>query len=214
MINMACYSFTKESLRLPRFASIVQNNKSAIEYYLQAEQKAIQAGDKTLQVQALTGLANMQRGLPDLGAAKKNIEQAVQLGAELADKTVQFDALQTAANIQIELGNFDAALELSNRALIAADAAADEKSLFYGYLKRADVYHGLAARLADQHKFDLSLQNCEYERKDNQEALKLAKNLGFTFFYDWLIPSNFLDLDILEELLRSKKKSESTQKTQ
>ena len=135
---------------------------AAIAYYQKAGDAAVRGKDTSTQAKALSGRAQAEISLPDLGAAEEHSAQAVSLSEGLPDSKLRFDALDIAAQAQIAQANFNAAVTLLNRAFSVAEGVEDESSLFYGYLDRADVYLKLAEKCDFQRSFDPCFEALEH----------------------------------------------------
>lgn len=173
-------SLTLSLIKLGQIQRMQGKWSAAIGYYQQAENTAGKANHSGYRAKALVGRAQAEVQLRDYGAAATHAEMAVQLSISLEDKSYLFDALDVSAQIQISQGNYNAAAERLNRALSLATALGDESLLFYGYFDRADVYLKIAEKCDYQRDFDPCFQSLERARHDYEQALSLARKLGWT----------------------------------
>lgn len=167
-------------VRLGHIQRLLENWKSAIDYYLKADEVASQAKEPALQAEALIGMARAEIVLRDYGAAMKHAEQAVKLSKALDQKKHLFKALDVAAQVQIVQGNLNAAADKLNRAFMIANQINDELLLFDGYLHRGDVYYELAKKCDYERDFKFCLEAVGLARADYTEALRLVRKLNYT----------------------------------
>ena len=204
-------SLTLSFIKLGQIQRMQGRWDKAIFYYQEAERAARQADHAAYLAKALVGRAQAEAQLREYGAAMAHAEEAVQLSTPLQDKSYLFDALDVSGQIQISQGNYNAAAEFLNRALLLTSAMKEESLLFFGYLDRADVYLKIAEKCDYQRDFDPCYQALQRARQDYQQALSLARKLGWTGLARQT--ESFLkEADLREELIKSQQRVHGTLK--
>ncbi len=189
-------------VRLGDIARMQSNWDIAMARYKEAGAAARRARNTVLQARAFLGSARSELSRKNLGAAASHIAKAIPLAEAGGDKKYLFDVLNLAGEIQIAQGDLNAAAETLNRALAGASGLKDDGRLFYGYLGRAEVYQKRAERCDYERDFDPCLEAVTQSRADYTEALRLARQLGYTGLAS--MTQDFLSrLALREQMIRS-----------
>lgn len=150
--------------------------------YKVAYEIAVHTGDAGNQAKALWGMAMVESyGLQNNDAAASNVEEAIRLSSSGVDKKALYDALELKAQIQENRGDLIAAADTINRAHVIASGLKDDMSLYYAFSSRASIYAQLGKKCDERDRLEECLQAFNRAKSDYEQALSIAKRLGYNY---------------------------------
>ena len=152
----------------------------SIALYEQAEEAAKRGRHVAHQADALAwkGLAESSRR--NVGQAFAAATEAVRLAETIDDTDVLARALNVLGTAQIAQRDLAAAAHTSEREIAVALRAKDPFTPYYAYLNRSDLYLKSGEKCDFQRSFEPCYQAFDRARADLQQALTLARKLGYS----------------------------------
>jgi CHAT domain-containing protein len=152
---------------------------NAIELYQQAEEAAKRGRHTVHQADALAWKALAESSRRNTGQAFADAAEAVRLAETTDDKDVLARALDVLGTVQIGQRDLAGAADTLNREVTVASQAKDPITPYYAYLNRSDVYLKTGEKCDFQRSFDPCYQALDRARADLQQALAVARKLGY-----------------------------------
>ncbi len=152
---------------------------NAIGLYQQAEEAAKRGRHTVHQADALAWKALAESSRRNVGQAFADAAEAVRIAETTDEKDVLARALDVLGTVQIAQRDLAGAADTLNREVAVAAEAKDPITPYYAYLNRSDVYLKTGDKCDFQRSFEPCYQALDRARADLQQALAIARKLGF-----------------------------------
>jgi CHAT domain-containing protein len=154
----------------------------AIAFYRLAEDAARRARNVVHQSDALGWRALGESSQSNVGQAVADATEAVRLAEGTNDKDLLARALDVLETVQTQELDLAAAADTVTREVAVARDAKEPTAPYYAYFNRADIYLKTAERCDFQRAFAPCYQALDLAKRDLDQALAIARKLGFALF--------------------------------
>jgi CHAT domain-containing protein len=155
--------------------------QAAAQFYTLAEEAARRGKDVVRQSDALSWRGLAQSSQHNLGQAIADATQAVRLAETTADKDVLAQALDVLGAAQVAQLDLAAAVDTLTREVAVAAEAKNPMASWFAFSNRSDVYTKTGEKCGYDRYNPQCLEAFDRARADLQQALAIARRLGYTF---------------------------------